>query len=276
MNPFMTTLTETLNATIPGLTFEEIPAEECQMTYGANINHKETGMKFVVDCLKDWDNEHGGDMWEVWGQGKEDPEMFFITSTRDVNDLPEALRMTLANATSAALAHPTIPPQVTSSRNITYRVRPLGTSSGSFLALEIQLFKSSTLETRGVGQFFGTMKDLQPTVEELHYKNLPGVSKKRFHRAVAVLWEKRCQGRGQSWPPLLQDIQEALEEEEELGMNKTLESLYEEAFQKETKVRFDTAVHSLWEDHCKYRNPREWPPSLEEVKARMKELEPWP
>jgi len=73
MNPFMTTLTETLNATIPGLTFEEIPAEECQMTYGANINHKETGMKFVVDCLKDWDNEHGGGYVGGVGSGERRP-----------------------------------------------------------------------------------------------------------------------------------------------------------------------------------------------------------
>lgn len=216
MNPFMTTLTETLNATIPGLTFKEIPAAKCEMTYGANINHKESGMKFVVDCLKDWDEEHGGDMWEMWGQGVEDPEMFFITSTRDVKDLPEALKITLAKAKAEALAHPTISPQLASSRNMTYRVRPLGTSLGRFLALESQLFKSSTLETWGVGQFSETMEDLQPTVEELHYENLPGVSKKRFHRAVAVLWERRCNDtHNQKWPPMLQDIQEALEEEEE-------------------------------------------------------------
>lgn len=40
-----------------------------------------------------------------------------------------------------------------------------------------------------------------------------------------------------------------------------VKNLYEEAFGKETKVKFDNAVHSLWEDHCKHRNPREWPPT---------------
>jgi hypothetical protein len=54
-------------------------------------------------------------------------------------------------------------------------------------------------------------------------------------------------------------------------MGKTVEELYQESFGEKD---YHSAVHSLWEDHCAgYHNCPNWPPTLEQVKTAIKQIQ---
>lgn len=49
-------------------------------------------------------------------------------------------------------------------------------------------------------------------------------------------------------------------------MSKSVEEKYFEDFGNSS---YDSALHKLWEDHCKYPDNHPWPPSLEKVKKEI-------